>query len=79
MLMAYVYAHAHDLAQGAEGEPVVPPRGRSNPFNVGGEGGKRRVRRSWGEVHSQLGLRIQVCWEGGGLGCLISLLKTGLD
>ena len=44
---------------GQEGEPRVPPRGRANPFNSGTEVARKKQRRSWAELHGQLGERVR--------------------
>lgn len=50
------------LGQGGEMgvEPRVPPRGRTNPFNTGGETvTRRKQRKCWAEIHSSVGSQIQ--------------------
>ena len=55
---------------GQEGEPRVPPRGRANPFNCGPEVARKKQRRSWAELHGQLGARVKrdrASWAGRGV------------
>lgn len=46
------------IGGGEGGDPKPPPRGRANPFNSGGEQG-RKVRKGWREVHIAAGRRVQ--------------------